>query len=108
MTGFNNLGSPEAVCWSNGTFSLFLGNSLSNVIVIQQINITTSNSTKTVSFNKQLYPGFSSTFNIGSVCPKTSGQSYSVNANVYYTEPGQLVKGPYYSYGSASGATETG
>jgi YVTN family beta-propeller protein len=105
VTGLSGLGAPQAVCLPNGVMLLQLGNSVGRVIEITRINaITQQEITQTTTPEEAVQPSYSRVFFIPSICPLHTGERFSLNVVVTYTEPGQVFPGPYTSSGTVYGA----
>ena len=108
ITGFSNLGSVTAQCYSNGVLRIQLGNNIGNTINITKITATGNSNTvsfsgnSTVDPNPEIVPGGTYTFSLSNICPR-AGSKFSVSVSVNYTEPGQTFSGPYLSSGTVSG-----
>ncbi len=107
VTGFNGLGSPNAMCMSDGGLRLQLGNSLGYTINVTKINVTSNSVTQTIRPNQTISPDGTYIFYVPNVCGSASGAKYSFTSSVTYTEPGQPIFGPFYSNGAASGTVSS-
>ena len=107
VTGFSGLGSPTALCMSNGGLRLQLGDNLGTTINITGINVTVNGATETVRPNQTISPQGTYIFYVPNVCGTNAGARYSLASTVTYTEPGQTFQGPYFSSGAASGTVSS-
>ncbi|MCL4376090.1 hypothetical protein M1558_01195, partial [Candidatus Parvarchaeota archaeon] len=106
ITGFAGLGSPQAICYSNGNLNLSLGDSVGYPINIQSITATNSTNGKvSITPDIALNPGASHVFVIPGICPAAG--RYAINVEVEYYEPTQSLTGPYFSKGYITGQVVT-
>ena len=102
ITGFAGLGSPTAICYSNGNLNLSLGDSVGYTMQIKSITVTNSTNGKaSITPDVTLNPGALNVFVIPGICPAAG--RYTVNVKVEYTEPTQALSGPYFSTGYITG-----
>ena len=112
VTGFSNLGSVTAECTANGVLRISVGDSTGNLINVTGITAKDPSITKTANFkpnstvdpNPLIRSGSSYIFSVPNICP-SAGTHYAITVAVNYTEPGQVLPGPYQSLGSITGTT---
>ena len=102
VTGFSNLGSVIAQVIPNSGLMLSLGDSAGYNINITNITISLNGKTSTIEPNTLISPSFSSKFFIP-FSSVSASSSYSFAVTVHYTEPGQVLPGPYISKGTVYG-----
>ncbi len=102
VTGFSGLGVTQASCVNsvnNQILELYVYNEVGYIVNLTEINVTGSNGVHvTQKVNSLLPAGKSAMFYINGACNKSSS-SYSGSATITYTEPGQVLQGPYLSTG---------
>ena len=112
VTGFSGLGSVTAECTANGVLRISVGDSTGNLINVTGITAKDPSITKTVNFkpnstvdpNPLIRSGSSYIFSVPNICP-SAGTHYAITVAVNYTEPGQVLPGPYQSLGSITGTS---
>ncbi len=106
VTGFSGLGSVTAQVIPNSGLVLILGNSIGYNIKITNITISLNGKTSNITPNSIISVSSFGKFFIpfASVSPSSS---YSFSVKVYYTEPGQVLPGPYVSTGVAYGTASS-
>ena len=112
VTGFSGLGSVTAECTANGVLRISVGDSTGNLINVTGITAKDPSITKTANFkpnstvdpNPLIRSGSSYIFSVPNICP-SAGTHYAITVAVNYTEPGQVLPGPYQSLGSITGTT---
>lgn len=97
--GFSGFSNAQATCQGNGALELTMSNALSNSITVTEINVSGSKSAS-LHTNVNMQPGSSYDFIVQNACP-SAGSSYSLSANIAYTQGG--LPGQYFSSGSAEG-----
>ncbi len=103
ITGFSGLGSVQAECLGNTSFTVLIGDSTGYSINITKINLTSSSGSTTYNPNVLIQPNSVRIVTVPSSSLCTAGSRYSVSAVIAYTEPGQTFQGPYFSSGTVSG-----
>ena len=112
VTGFSGLGSVTAECTANGVLRISVGDSTGNLINVTGITAKDPSITKIANFkpnstvdpNPLIRSGTSYVFSVPNICP-SAGTHYAITVAVNYTEPGQVLPGPYQSLGSITGTT---
>ena len=112
VTGFSGLGSVTAECTANGVLRISVGDSTGNLINVTGITAKDPSITKTANFkpnstvdpNPLIRSGTSYIFSVPNICP-SAGTHYAITVAVNYTEPGQVLPGPYQSLGSITGTS---
>ena len=112
VTGFSGLGSVTAECTANGVLRISVGDSTGNLINVTGITAKDPSITKIANFkpnstvdpNPLIRSGTSYIFSVPNICP-SAGTHYAITVAVNYTEPGQVLPGPYQSLGSITGTT---
>jgi hypothetical protein len=110
VTGFSGLGSVTAECTANGVLRISVGDSTGNLINVTGITAKDPSITKTANFkpnstvdpNPLIRSGTFYLFSVPNICP-SAGTHYAITVAVNYTEPGQVLPGPYQSLGSITG-----
>ncbi len=102
VTGFAGLGTPSAICYSNGVLNITMGDSVGYPIYLDSITFTNSSNGVVVETPDLLIkPGSTNLFSIPNICPAAG--RYVINAKIEYTEPTQSLQGPYFSTGTVTG-----
>ena len=112
VTGFSGLGSVTAECTANGVLRISVGDSTGNLINVTGITAKDPSITKIANFkpnstvdpNPLIRSGTSYIFSVPNICP-SAGTHYAITVAVNYTEPGQVLPGPYQSLGSITGTS---
>jgi hypothetical protein len=107
ITGFSGLGSVQAECLGNTSFTVSIGDSTGYSINITKINLTSSSGSTTYNPNVLIQPNSVRIVTVPSSSLCTAGSRYSVSAIITYTELGQVFPGPYFSRGTASGTANS-
>ena len=105
VTGFAGF-SVQAECISGGALIISVINGVGNEINITQVNYTSNNHPSVYNTSSFLLPsGQSGTLSIPNACPSPAGSRYSEPITLKYTEPGQVLPGPYESNGVVTGTS---
>ncbi len=107
ITGFSGLGSVTAQCMMNSGLRIELGDNLGYTINITEINITSNGAIQIIHPNKIITPQGTYIFYIPNVCTGGAGSRFSIKSTVYYTEPTQVLEGPYTSTGTITGTVSS-
>lgn len=105
VTGFSGLGAVGAICTPTGVLVLSVGNSVGYPISIIQINSSFFSKTHTSVESNLIQPDSISKIFVLNGCPNSSSTKFSLSVSVKYTEPTQVLKGPFISTGAITGTT---
>ncbi len=103
ITGFSELGVTQAACINtvnNQILAIYVSNTVGYPVNVTDINVSGNNGVNTVqNVNSLLRAGQSGVFYVNGACNKSTS-SYSGSVAIKYTEPSQILPGPYFSKGS--------
>jgi hypothetical protein len=105
ITGFSGLGVTQAACINtvnNQILAIYVSNTVGYPVNVTNINVSGNNGVNTVqNVNSLLRAGQSGVFYVNGACNKSTS-SYSGSVAIEYTEPSQILPGPYFSNGKIS------
>ena len=103
ITGFSGLGVTQAACINtvnNQILAIYVSNTVGYPVNVTDINVSGNNGVNTVqNVNSLLRAGQSGVFYVNGACNKSTS-SYSGSVAIKYTEPSQILPGPYFSKGT--------
>jgi hypothetical protein len=102
ITGFSGLGGVQAECLPNVGMLIQFGNAVGTPINVTEINITSPLTTSVHPNALVSQQSTSSSFFVPSAVLCSSGSRYSISVTITYTEPDQVLHGPYLSKGTVS------
>jgi hypothetical protein len=101
ITGFSGLGSVSATCLTDNALEIGIGDLTGATINITRINATTQNGFRSITNFTSAIIQQNQLINL--VLPNIcSGGGNALSIIIQYTEPGQLLSGPYFSSGTIS------
>jgi hypothetical protein len=105
ITGFSGLGVTQAACINtvnNQILAIYVSNTVGYPVNVTDINVSGNNGVNTVqNVNSLLRAGQSGVFYVNGAC-NGSTSSYSGSVAIKYTEPSQILPGPFFSNGKIS------
>ena len=105
ITGFSGLGVTQAACINtvnNQILAIYVSNTVGYPVNVTDINVSGNNGVNTVqNVNSLLRAGQSGVFYVNGACNKSTS-SYSGSVAIKYTEPSQILPGPYFSKGTVA------
>ena len=107
VTGFSGFVGVNGVCTPAGVLALSLDNAIGYPVLIQTANSTYNGKTYSTNESLLIPAGGSGKIFILHGCTNASGARFSSNIIIIYTEPGQVLPGPYESTGTVTGTAST-